>query len=194
VESSTSSDTAGLLTGDRSEVYTGRRVDLLNMQEDDIDIIDIAHALSLQCRYNGHCKTFYSVGLHSISVCLILRQLGASRATEFAGLLHDAAEAYLSDLPRPLKTRLPNYVEAERRLQGIIYRKYLGDRTWDAAQVKTVDDACCKSEAQHLMKSGGAGWMFPPALPTYPFILDAPAQVVEKMFIHTFHALQESLP
>ncbi len=88
-----------------------------------IDIDDIAHALSHECRYGGHCDRFYSVAEHSVRVAEILRMQGASAVEILAGLLHDGSEAYLKDIPRPLKM-LPEfaaYREAEARIQDRIY-------------------------------------------------------------------------
>jgi len=73
--------------------YTGKHFHYLDPQPEEIDIIDIAHSLSLTCRYGGHCKQFYSVGDHSIRVAEIVPDELKLRA-----LLHDAAEAYLTGL------------------------------------------------------------------------------------------------
>lgn len=83
--------------------FTGLRVDPLNMEPEDVDILDIAHALSRQCRYNGHTGGFLSVARHSIWVAQRLQEKGFARRSVLTGLLHDAAEAYLGDMIRPLK-------------------------------------------------------------------------------------------
>lgn len=80
--------------------YTGRFVDPLNLRVEDVHINDIAHSLSLQCRYNGHSYGFLSVARHSVWVAEMLR---SDPALALWGLLHDAAEAYLGDLVAPLK-------------------------------------------------------------------------------------------
>ncbi len=79
--------------------WTDKRVEPLAMRYEDFDILDIAHALARQCRYNGHVEHFYSVARHSVLVSEAL----AGTGFELAGLLHDAAEAYTGDLVRPLK-------------------------------------------------------------------------------------------
>ena len=83
-----------LRNGSWLQTYTGIQFWPLDPRPEEIDIQDIAHALSLLCRFNGHCQRFYSVAEHSVHVSTIL-------APEFGlwGLLHDAAEAYLSDIP-----------------------------------------------------------------------------------------------
>jgi hypothetical protein len=84
------------------KTFTGR-VDPLNPVVDEINIEDIAHALSRQCRYNGHCVGFISVARHSIWVAEQLAAQGYDKVVQLTGLLHDAAEAYLGDLVRPIK-------------------------------------------------------------------------------------------
>lgn len=91
--------------------YTGRQVNPLTMTAKDFHILDIAHALSNQCRYNGHVRYFYSVAQH----CVLLAE------SEFPGLpkwklMHDAAEAYLPDVCVGFKSHLPKLVEAENRI------------------------------------------------------------------------------
>lgn len=90
---------------------TGRVVDLAAPTPDMIDIEDIAHALSLLCRYNGHVEYHYSVAQHSCLVHDLL--LGFPREIAFAGLMHDAAEAYVGDMGSPLKKMLPEFTQVE---------------------------------------------------------------------------------
>jgi len=99
--------------------YTGIRFWPLDPREDEIDIRDIAHSLSLQCRFNGHIKKFYSVGEHSIRVASECKE-----ENRLCGLLHDASEAYLCDIPTPLKMEMPDYLKYEKQLQDMIYNMY----------------------------------------------------------------------
>ncbi len=99
------------------ETYTGKRLDVMDFKAIDMRLGDIAHALSNLCRFNGHCRVFYSVAEHSVrvsihaeSVALRLKEplntpLFVAQCAMF-GLLHDAAEAYLGDIVRPTKHRL----------------------------------------------------------------------------------------
>jgi len=85
------------------QTYTGRKFFPLEPVAADIDPLDVAHALSNQCRFSGHTSRFYSVGEHSVHVANLLRDRGEPIDTVRWGLLHDATEAYLIDMPRPLK-------------------------------------------------------------------------------------------
>lgn len=109
--------------GDRMQSFTGRAVYPLDLRDDDIDIRDIAHSLSMQCRYAGHATRFYSVAEHSVHVAQwLLPKHGPDVALE--GLLHDASEAYLVDIPRPVKPFLLGYREAEARAQAVIGHRF----------------------------------------------------------------------
>lgn len=108
---------------------------------DRIHIRDIAHALSLICRGNGHVKTFFSVGQHCINCALEAEARGYSKRISLACLLHDASEAYLSDVPSPLKKYLKEYNVFEDKILDVIYEKYLGSTLTEAEQslVKKID-------------------------------------------------------
>lgn len=127
--------------------YTGRAVNPLTMAPGEIHIADIAHSLALQCRYNGHSSGFYSVARHSILVAERLK----GTEHELAGLLHDAAEAYLGDLVRPLKHT--TFGAVYRIAEGVLNEKicsYFGlpDRALTVSAVKDADDAVlCEIEA-----------------------------------------------
>lgn len=122
--------------------YSGLHVIPTKPEKDKILIKDIAHALSLLCRGNGHVKTFFSVGQHCINCALEADARGYSQRIILACLLHDASEAYLSDVPRPFKQYLPQYHEYEQILLNTIYQKYLGSSLSEeeARHVKEIDD------------------------------------------------------
>lgn len=146
----------GLYKGDCwIETYTGKFVNPLNLRHGDIDIRDIAHALSLQCRFNGHCKKFYSVAEHCIRVSGILKGVD----NQLTGLLHDATEAYMADITRPVKWALPQVREVEGGIQVAINREFvlLGD--WRA--VKKADNVLLATEARDLMMTKGKEWYLP---------------------------------
>ncbi len=101
------------------QTHMGKRFYPLEPREEDIDIGDIAHSLSLICRYNGHTKKFYSVAEHSV----LMSELGMCEYPLWA-LMHDSAEAYLCDIPQPIKQCFPGYKEYENTLLAMISRKF----------------------------------------------------------------------
>lgn len=122
--------------------YTGEHFYPTAPEKDKIHIADIAHALSLICRGNGHVKTFFSVGQHCINCALEAAARGYSRRIILACLLHDASESYMSDVPKPFKKYLPEYNTMEDALLAVIYEKYLGSVLSDEEQalVKEIDN------------------------------------------------------
>lgn len=117
--------------GDCITTYTGKHFDPTHPDEELICIEDIAHALSLLCRGNGHVRTFFSVGQHCILCAKEAEARGYSGRLILASLLHDASECYMSDVPRPFKKSLPEYRKQEEALLNIIYLKYLLNETPD---------------------------------------------------------------
>jgi len=148
----------GLFDGKKKgwmETFTGRKVNPLELKEEDICIEDIAHSLSLICRYNGHCKVFYSVADHSIRVARMLEGSG----WELGALMHDSAEAYLGDVIRPLKYQSNDLIEHENRALNVIFSKYGIDLNLRATQsIKDMDNIFIATEARDLMSSSGKEW------------------------------------
>ena len=122
--------------------YTGKKFDPLEPEIENLDIRDIAHSLSLTCRGNGHVKNFFSVGQHCVSCAKEAAARGYSNRIVLACLLHDASEAYMSDVPRPFKEVLPEYQMLEDKLIDMIFLRFLGstlsEKEWQL--VKEVDD------------------------------------------------------
>jgi uncharacterized protein len=101
-------------------IHSGILFDVFNPKKEDIHIIDIAHALSNLCRYGGHSPKFYSVAQHAV---LCSHQPGTPQE-QMEFLMHDASEAYLIDLPRPIKRNIAIYVEIEEKLLEVINSHY----------------------------------------------------------------------
>ncbi|RNL61002.1 phosphohydrolase [Nocardioides marmoriginsengisoli] len=97
------------------QTYTGAQFWPLSPRAEDLNVADIAHSLSLQCRYNGHVDRFYSVAEH----CVLVSQ-AVPPEDALWGLLHDAAEAYVGDMIRPLKRSMPDFVHAENQILRVI--------------------------------------------------------------------------
>ncbi len=143
--------------GDNSwlQTFTGRRVWPLDPRPEDLDIRDIAHSLSQQCRFAGHVREFYSVAQHSVRVSFIVPPELA-----LCGLMHDSSEAYLVDVPRPIKHLLPQYKEAEERLMHVLAARF--GFTWPMPEeVRRADDVLLMAEARALVSGPLEGWSLP---------------------------------
>lgn len=130
---------------DKNEIltHTGKIFDPWEIRKQDVDIRDIAHALSLITRANGHLKHFYSVAQHCVNCAIEAKNRGYSECVQLACLTHDAAECYIADVPRPVKHRLTGYAEVEDKVLDVVWEAFgLGDITNDElAQVFGIDDA-----------------------------------------------------
>jgi hypothetical protein len=129
-------------------LHTGREIDIFNLKPEDIDIEDIAHALSNLCRYGGHCLFHYSVALHSYLCSLE----PGTKSEQLAFLLHDASEAYVNDLVRPIKYRqeLEKYREIEDEIQAKIFHRFNLPYPYSES-VHEVDDRVLVNEIEHLI-------------------------------------------
>lgn len=133
--------------------YTGKYFDPLHPQAELICIEDIAHALSLICRGNGHVKSFFSVGQHCIFCAREAIERKYSNRLALAALLHDASECYMSDVPRPFKKSLHDYQKQEDKLLDIIYTKYLGSTlsSVEEQQLKSIDNDLLWYDLKYLL-------------------------------------------
>lgn len=137
------------------ETATGKR---FFIDRPEFDIQDITHALAHQCRYTGHTKQFYSVAEHSILVSRIVEDLGLGNP--FEGLMHDAAEAYLSDIASPWKVLLPDYKKLEARIETPL-REWAGVPAVLSDGIKRADWLALFIEARHLLPSRAEQWTAP---------------------------------
>ncbi|SNY94089.1 hypothetical protein SAMN04515647_4412 [Cohaesibacter sp. ES.047] len=142
--------------GDWMQTASGRVFWPIDPRPEDVCIEDIAHALSNMCRFCGHCLTFYSVAQHSV---LVSRQLPDH--LKLWGLLHDASEAYVVDVPRPLKPFLGGYKAAENQVMTSITQAFGLDTEEMPAEVKRVDNAILADEMAQLMASPPMPWTLP---------------------------------
>lgn len=109
--------------GDFMQTFTGRKFWPMDPRADEVHIEDIAHALAMQCRYGGHCVRFYSVAEHSVHIAWwLFRNYGPEAA--LCGLLHDASEAYVTDVIRPIKPFLSNYKEIEAGVMVAVRERF----------------------------------------------------------------------
>jgi len=119
--------------GDWIQTYTGRIFYPFDPKPEDIDIEDIAHALSFTCRFGGHSKQYYSVAQHCVHV-----SMHSSKEHALWGLLHDADETYLTDVPKPIKPGLVGFKAIQESILKAVAERF--DLCWPMpAEVKAVD-------------------------------------------------------
>lgn len=152
---------------------SGQYVNVFEPDPDTILISDIAHALSNQCRFGGHLPRFYSVAEHSL-LCHAI----AKPEAKFDALMHDASEAYLLDMPKPIKVEIKQYNEIEDNLMNIIAKKF-GFNYPKNEEVERVDHYLLEWEWNVIMlgrKNSG----FPPIDYLTP-------QEAKRIFLETFN-------
>lgn len=165
------------------QTYTGRKFHFLNPTLEEIDIRDIAHALSNMCRFGGHVKKFYSVAEHSLYV-----SDKCSDENKLWGLLHDATEAYLVDIPKPIKGFLTNYVEMENTLMKAIAQKF-GLKGEMPVEVKDVDARMLFTEKEQVLHYVDWRWQLEPY-----FDLEIECRTpfsAEQLFLNKFTSLTQ---
>jgi uncharacterized protein len=136
--------------------YTGKKFVPLDPRVEDIDIRDIAHALANVCRFSGHVSSFYSVAQHSV-----LAAEYASPDNRLGALLHDASEAYICDMSRPVKhdPAMQAYRDAEKRLMGVIEERF--SVSCDQPEIHDIDNRLLFTERRDLMPTSpewGGRW------------------------------------
>jgi hypothetical protein len=171
-------------------VFSGRYVHPLDPRPDEIDIVDIAHALSNQCRFSGHVRDFLSVAQHSVYVAEQIIKHDEPRVALW-GLLHDASEAYLVDLPKPLKMA-PGFGEFYRRAEADLMVAICSKFNLPLEEpeiVRHFDKVLVCTEARDLMGRQGAPWYDVTML---PFTIQSwSPKDAEFMFLDAFKRLTE---
>jgi len=163
---------------------SGKWFNVFKPNPDDIELKDIAHALANQCRFTGHVKEFYSVAEHSV----LVSQYCLSSDAKW-GLLHDASEAYLSDIARPIKKHPdfgPFYLEAEQRVMNAICEKFEMELEMPAS-VKEADDMLLRMEARDLMPETFP--VYPGETASNPIICWNPRQAYGEFIVRSFEVM-----
>ena len=143
----TAPDDAPPAPGPYLQTVSGRWVNPFEPDPGQLDAGDIARALANQCRFGGHCRSFYSVAQHSVIVSRLVEERGGDVEDAFAALMHDATEAYLGDMPHPLKHRSPlgaAFKAAEENLERAL-RAHFRIRA-DVPEIKRADRALLATE------------------------------------------------
>lgn len=169
--------------GDWIQTYSGRAFYPFDPQPNEIDINDIAHALSMQCRFGGHIKKFYSTAEHSVNVCDLLKD----RRQKLRALLHDGSEAFIADMVTPVKRYMPEYKNLEKTIQTAIDKKY-GVLDVPYEGIKNADIIMLSTEADQLMLVAPVGWAPMPEPVNIQLKCLSPSEA-KSLFLEKFHEL-----
>lgn len=177
------------------KTYSGLHFYPLDPRTEDICIEDIAHALSHQCRFSGHTKKFFSVASHSLYVTDLVERGGFQTASVFAGLMHDASEAYLVDVPKPIKPRLRGYKDMEDSVSRAICRRWNIVHPWPE-EVYEADLRAMYAEGRDLM-GGTKDWdclgLTGIVNDSDPVVIPATPMAAKKMFLERFYSLKKKI-
>lgn len=138
--------------GNTIRLISGLYLDLSDPRPEHFTFADIAGGLSKICRFGGQIDRFYSVAQHSVLCARVAETAGCSSDEQIACLLHDAAEAFVGDMVRPLKELIPGFKAVEDRLFAVIWSKYMGRVAWGsvASVVKQIDNSMLFAERDRL--------------------------------------------
>lgn len=174
--------------------YSGIRMNPVEPQAEDINIKDIAHALSLICRGGGHVRSFFSVGQHSLICAEEAKLRGCSLRVQLGALLHDGSEAYMSDLVRPVKQQIPQYREIENRLIDTIWESFIPGEPLSQEErriIKDIDDDAMSWDMKILLGDEiNQNYRNLNHLPDHSFV---PMDKVEALYLKKFDQLRSNL-
>jgi hypothetical protein len=174
----TRSDDAPPVAGPYIQTVSGRWVNPFEPDPAQLDASDIARALANQCRFGGHSRVFYSVAQHSVIVSRVVEERGGDVEDVFAALMHDASEAYLGDMPHPIKHRSPlgaAFREAEAGLEATIRERFKIKA--NVPEVKRVDRALLATERRTF---SAESWHWPELDDVEPLDLELTAWPPDK--------------
>ena len=180
--------------GDWMQTFTGRKFYPRDPFAADVCVEDIAHALSMQCRYAGHCLRFYSVAEHCVLMARSPALAGESLEIRLGALMHDAAEAYFVDIVRPVKRYLDGYLAMEKNAMRAICDQLRVPR-WAVAHdlVKSADDRILNDEREQNMAPSPERWQGPQERLGVTLKFWTPAQA-EAEFLRSFDELRPPMP
>lgn len=165
--------------------YLGNRFYPLQGRIDRVMIEDIAHGLAFQCRFNGQTRAFYSVAQHSLMVSTLV-----PAHLKLAALLHDAAEAYVGDMVKPLKILLPQFEAIEERVAGLIGTAF-GVDSGNHRAIKRADLVALATEKRDLMPHSAEAWQSLSGVEPLPErIAPLPPIVAKQAFLAEFRRLR----
>lgn len=174
--------------------YSGIRMNPVEPHINDIDIKDIAHALSLVCRGGGHVIQFYSVAQHCLVCAEEARLRGHSARVQLGALLHDGSEAYMSDLVRPVKEQIPQYRIIENRLIDTIWEAFIPGNPLTEEErriIKEIDDDAMSWDMKILLRDEiNQNYRNMKHLPEHSFL---PMSQAEELYLMKFDQLRRDL-
>ena len=173
--------------------FTGAKFTPLDPQINEIHIEDIAHSLSLMCRANGHIEYFYSVAQHSLNCAAEAKARGFTARVQLVCLIHDAGEAYISDITRPVKQYLHEYKKIEEKLQQTIFTKFLGETPpeTELALVNQIDNDMLVNELDLLITKKKL-YSSIPKLKSEPSFEFRNQKEVENEFLKTYYGIMHA--
>lgn len=170
-------------------IDNGRDFDFDVPRNNVYSIYDIATGLSNSCRFTGHCREYYSVAQHSVLVSYAVAPEDA-----MAGLMHDAPEAFVGDVAKPLKVLLSDYAEIEARVEADVFRRF-GLPAKLSPGVKHADVVLLRTEQRDLMGAGTHDWQFSRGVaPLSDMIKPLPPAEARALFLRRYQDLSGSLP
>jgi len=165
-------------------------VDIFDPDPDSIDGRDIAHGLAFTCRFSGFTSHYYSVAQHSYNVSNLLRHTNCSLEIQMQGLLHDAAEAYMGDMPTPHKRRFKEFAEVEGHLGAVIFDRF--GLPWPMHEmVHWADDILLHIEARFLLPE--PTWARFEPMPTCVDLTPWPVEMAKRLFLVRLRALMQAV-
>ena len=145
--------------GDWMQTFTGIAFYPLDPKPEDIDPMDIAHGISMQCRYNGHVSRFYSVAEHCVLMSYWMEEIGGASPNDVLyALLHDGTESYVGDMVRPLKKHMPNFSMAEDVVMIAIATRFGLESPEMPQTVRDADNRILLDERAELLKAPPHAW------------------------------------
>jgi hypothetical protein len=164
-------------------LQSGAWFDFVSPNTSPFTIEDIAHGLAHICRYSGQCKGFYSVAEHSLLVSEM------ATGFELEALMHDAAEAFLGDITRPLKQMLPDYKRIEAEVERAIFSRF-GMQTPLPREVKQADLRVLAAEQRQIMPRGTDDWLRGQDVVPAPVVVrNLPPEAAKREWLARFEAL-----